>query len=175
MSRLVVSHACRGTPVKKILDTIDRATDTLCLVFMSVGFVITFFHIIGRYILKTPIFYSEELARYCFIWACMLGASVVNRNDEHTSVNYFTTLLPKRAQGWLYIGRELVIVLLLAALIYYGVALSVKMNTVRSAAMEISWSFIYMALPVGSLLLIITTLRLIAAKARELRTLEKGS
>jgi TRAP-type C4-dicarboxylate transport system permease small subunit len=35
--------------------------------------------------------------------------------------------------------------------------------------MDISWSYIYMALPVGSLLLIITTCRLIAAKMRELK------
>jgi len=157
--------------MNKILMTVDRATDVFCLVFMSVGFVITFFHIIGRYILKAPIFYSEELARYCFIWACMLGASVVNRNDEHTNVNYFIGLLPKRAQGWLYIGRQVTILILLTVLIYYGIVLSIKMNTVETAAMEISWSYIYMALPVGSLLLIVTTLRLIASKARELRTL----
>jgi len=157
--------------MNKVLTTIDRATDAFCLIFMSVGFVITFFHIIGRYLLKMPIFFSEELARYCFIWACMLGASVVNRTDEHTNVNYFTTLMPKRAQGWLYIGRQIAILVLLAVLIYYGVALSIKMNTVETAAMEISWTYIYMALPVGSVLLIITTLRLIATKARELGTL----
>jgi TRAP-type C4-dicarboxylate transport system permease small subunit len=157
--------------MKKILDTIDSATDIFCLAFMSVGFVITFFHIIGRYILKAPIFFSEELARYCFIWSCMLGASVVNRKDEHTSVNFFTTLLSKRAQARLYIGREVAILILLVALIYYGVTLSFKMRTVYSAAMEISWSLIYMALPVGSLLLIISTLRLIGAKARELKAM----
>ena len=157
--------------MKKILDVIERVTDVLCFVLMSVGFVITFFHIIGRYILKMPIFYSEELARYCFIWACMLGASVVNRNDEHTNVNYFTTLLPQRAQVRLYIGRQVAILLLLVVLIYYGIALSIKMNTVQTAAMEISWFYIYMALPVGSAFLIITTLRLMAAKARELRRL----
>jgi TRAP-type C4-dicarboxylate transport system permease small subunit len=157
--------------MSKVLTTIDRATDAFCFIFMSVGFVITFFHIIGRYLLKMPIFFSEELARYCFIWACMLGASVVNRTDEHTSVNYFIGLLPKRTQAWLYIGRQIAILALLGTLIYYGVALSIKMNTVETAAMEISWTYIYMALPVGSVLLIITTLRLIATKARELRTL----
>jgi TRAP-type C4-dicarboxylate transport system permease small subunit len=150
---------------------LDRLTDIVCLAFMSVGFVITFLHIIGRYILKAPIYFSEELARYCFIWACMLGASVVNRSDEHTSVNYFTTFLPTRAQAWLYVGRQIAILLLLAALIYYGIALSVRMRTVHSAAMDISWAYIYMALPAGSLLLIITTCRLIAAKVRELQTL----
>jgi TRAP-type C4-dicarboxylate transport system permease small subunit len=138
---------------------------------MSVGFVITFFHIIGRYLLKAPIFFSEELARYCFIWACMLGASVVNRTDEHTNVNYFTTFLSQRAQGWLYLVRQAAILLLLVALIYYGISLSVRMSTVHSAAMDISWAYIYMALPAGSLLLILTTCRLIAAKVRELKRL----
>ena len=157
--------------MNKVLTAIDRATDAFCLIFMSVGFVITFFHIIGRYLLKMPIFFSEELARYCFIWACMLGASVVNRTDEHTNVNYFIGLLTKRTQAWLYIGRQVAILALLGTLICYGVALSIKMNTVETAAMEISWTYIYMALPVGSVLLIITTLRLIATKARELRTL----
>jgi TRAP-type transport system small permease protein len=101
----------------------------------------------------------------------MLGASVVNRTDEHTNVTYFIGLLPRRTQAWLYIGRQIAILALLGTLIYYGVALSIKMNTVETAAMEISWTYIYMALPVGSVLLIITALRLIATKARELGTL----
>jgi TRAP-type C4-dicarboxylate transport system permease small subunit len=86
-------------------------------------------------------------------------------------VTYFTTFLSQRAQGWLYVGRQVAILLLLATLIYYGIALSVRMNTVHSAAMDISWAYIYMALPAGSLLLIITTCRLITAKVRELKTL----
>jgi TRAP-type transport system small permease protein len=157
--------------MKKILDGIERTVDAACFVFMSIGFVITFFHIIGRYILRAPIFFSEELARYCFIWACMLGASVVNRRDEHTNVTFFTMLLPKRVQAWLYIGRELVILVLLASLIYHGIDLSIRMRTVYSAAMEISWAFMYMALPATCALLILSTIRLIAIKARELKTI----
>jgi TRAP-type C4-dicarboxylate transport system permease small subunit len=157
--------------MKWILDAIDRIADAACIIFMSIGFIITFFHIIGRYILREPIFFSEELARYCFIWSCMIGASVVNRKDEHTNVTFFTMLLPKKAQAWLYLAREALITILLVFLIYFGIELSMKMRTVHSAAMDLSWAYIYMALPVASLLLIITTIRLIAAKARELKTL----
>jgi TRAP-type C4-dicarboxylate transport system permease small subunit len=160
--------------MKRILDAIDRIADITCVAFMSVGFIITFFHIIGRYILREPIFFSEELARYCFIWSCMIGASVVNRRDEHTSVTFFTMLLPKKGQAWLYLAREAVIIILLIFLIYFGIELSFTMRTVHSAALDLSWAWIYMALPVASLLLIITTLRLIAAKTRELKSLQEG-
>lgn len=156
--------------MKKILGSIDRITDITCFVLMSIAFLITFFHIIGRYLLRAPIFYSEELARYCFVWACMLGASIVNRRDEHTSVTYFTGLFPKRFQDILYILREVLILVLLIALIYYGLRLSYTMRTVKSAAMSLSWAAIYMALPMGSILLILSTVQLIIGKFREIST-----
>jgi TRAP-type C4-dicarboxylate transport system permease small subunit len=156
--------------MKKILTTVDKLTDQACFILMCVAFLITFFHIIGRYVLKMPIFYSEELARYCFVWSCMLGAAIVNRRNEHTSVTYFAELLPKKLQGFLFIFREIIILILLASLIYYGTRLSYTMRTVKTAAMSVSWAAIYMSLPVSSILLIISTIKLILEKARELKT-----
>ncbi len=154
--------------MKKILDGIDKGTDYVCVFLMSVAFLITFFHIIGRYILKTPIFFSEELARYCFVWSCMLGASIVNRKDEHTNVTYFIGLLPKKAQDVLYVVRGLVILVLLAALINLGTTLAVKMRTVETAAMAVSWSVIYISLPIGSFLIILSTLALMVKRIKSL-------
>ena len=150
--------------MKKILVAVDTVTDWVCVGLMSVAFIITFFHIIGRYLLKAPIFYSEELARYCFVWACMLGAAIVNRKNEHTSVTYFVELLPEKMQSILFILREVLIIALLAALIYYGVRLSYTMRTVKTAAMSLSWGVVYMSLPVGSFLVILSTLELILEK-----------
>lgn len=154
--------------MKKVLDGIAKATDYACVFLMSVAFLITFFHIIGRYVLKTPIFFSEELARYCFVWSCMLGASIVNRKDEHTNVTYFVGLLPKKAQDVLYVARGLVILVLLAALMNLGTTLAVKMRTVETAAMAISWSVIYISLPVGSFLIILSTLNLMVKRIKSL-------
>lgn len=150
--------------MKRILTTIDKVTDWVCFGLMSVAFLITFFHIIGRYLLRTPIFYSEELARYCFVWACMLGAAIVNRKNEHTSVTYFVELLPEKLQSILFFAREILIIVLLVALIYYGVLLSYTMRTVKTAAMSLSWGIVYMSLPVGSFLVILTTIELILEK-----------
>ncbi len=154
--------------MKRIIDALEKGTDFICFGLMSVAFLITFAHIIGRYLLKAPIFFSEELARYCFVWSCMLGASIVSRKDEHTNVTYFVSLLPKKIQGWLYVFRGAVITALLIALIYYGVLLSVKMRTVETAAMSLSWGLIYISMPIGSVLVILSTVRHVVAKIREL-------
>jgi len=157
--------------MRKLIGALEKATDYVCVGLMGVAFLITFLHIIGRYVLRAPIFFSEELARYCFVWTCMLGASIVNRKDEHTNVTYFVELLPKKAQALLYIFRGVCIVALLAAVSYYGILLSVKMRTVETAAMSLSWGLIYISMPIGSALIIISTIGHIAAKARELAKL----
>jgi TRAP-type C4-dicarboxylate transport system permease small subunit len=153
--------------MKKFLSFLDRIIDWACVIIISVAFLITLAHIIGRYILRAPIFFSEELARYCFVWSSMLGAVVVHRNDEHTNVTYFTLLIPKKGQKILYILRQILIIVLLCGLMYYGVILSIKMRTVLTAAMEISWALVYSALPVASFFLIISSFRLMVRKIKE--------
>jgi TRAP-type C4-dicarboxylate transport system permease small subunit len=96
----------------------------------------------------------------------MLGASIVNRNDEHTSVSYFVSKLPKSLEVPLYVAREIVIIFILVTTIYYGIVLSYTMRTVRTSALDWSWALIYISLPVGSVLMILTTLRLIAQKLK---------
>lgn len=148
----------------------EKFIDFICIGLMSVAFGITFAHIIGRYILRAPIFYSEELARYCFIWACMLGASIVHRDDEHTAVTYFVGLLPQKAGKILYIMRSVVILLLLIGLVYQGARLSYVRRGLRLAALRWSWTWLYSALPAGALLMIFSTIKHIRTKVRELRT-----
>jgi TRAP-type C4-dicarboxylate transport system permease small subunit len=99
----------------------------------------------------------------------MLGASIVNRKDEHTNVTYFVNKLPKSLNAFLYIIREVFILILLIILIYYGILLSYTMRTVKTAALDWSWAFLYTSLPAGCLLMIFSTVQLIAKKLEELK------
>ena len=155
--------------MEKILKTVNRATDIVVVTLMSIAFIITILHVIGRYILQAPIFFSEELARYLFIWAVMLGASIVNRKDEHTNVTFFVMKLPRKVECIFYVVREIIIIFLLAATVYYGIILSYTMRTVETSALGWSWALIYISLPIGSLLMILTTVNLIAVKIRNFR------
>jgi TRAP-type C4-dicarboxylate transport system permease small subunit len=157
----------KGIFMEKFYKAVNKTNDIVCVTLISGAFIITILHIIGRYILRAPIFFSEELARHFFIWTVMLGASIVNRNDEHTSVSYFVLKLPKSFAVPLYVAREIVIIIILATTIYYGIILSYTMRTVKTSALDWSWALIYISLPIGSLLMILTTVRLIAGKLKK--------
>ena len=158
-----------NTKISRFGAGVERVIDYVCIALMSVAFGITFAHIIGRYVLRAPIFFSEELARYCFIWASLLGASIVHRNDEHTSVTYFVGLLPPKVGKILYIARSVIILLLLVGLFYQGVRLSYVRRGLRLAALRWSWTWLYSSLPAGALLMIFSTVKHIRTKVRELR------
>jgi len=148
----------------RLFGILERAEEYICVALLLLAFVIQFAHIVGRYVLGAPIYFAEELARYAFIWSVMIGASIVYRTDGHTNVEFFANLLSRRAHTALYVVRNLVIVGFLLVVIVNGISLAAKTMTVPSAALEWPWGCIYMAAPVGSLLMILNALRLIGRR-----------
>jgi TRAP-type C4-dicarboxylate transport system permease small subunit len=157
----------------KAFRVLERAEEYVCVTLLLVAFVIQFLHILGRYVFGAPIYFAEELARYAFIWSVMIGASIVFRTDSHTSVECFVGLLPRPVQDGLYVARNLIIVAFLGVVIVNGIALAAKTMNVPSAALQWPWGFIYMAAPVGSALMIIDALRLIAKRVSA-RRVDRG-
>ncbi len=154
----------------KLSTALNQAVNGVSIGLMCVAFVITFLHVIGRYVLRAPIFYSEELARFCFIWTTFLGASIVHRNDEHTAVSYFVGKLPFKTRTVFYIIRSVIILLLLIGLAYYGFLQSIARSELRMPATGISWTYVYSSLAVGSVLMTFSTVKHIRNAVNSLRS-----
>lgn len=148
----------------RALRALEKAEEWVCVGLLLLAFVIQFAHIVGRYVLGMPIYFSEELARYAFIWSVMIGASIVFRTDAHTNVECFVSWLPGLARDILYVGRNLAVIGFLLVVIYNGTALAGRTMNVPSAALEWPWGLIYMAAPAGAALMIVNALRLIGRR-----------
>ena len=61
---------------------------------------ILFAGVVSRYVFNSPIFWTDELANFLFLWLAMLGVVMALRNDGHMRL---TTLV-----GWArrYRGRR---------------------------------------------------------------------
>jgi TRAP-type C4-dicarboxylate transport system permease small subunit len=88
----------------------------------------------------------------------MLGASIGLRRKAHTRVEYFINLLPQKGRKYLEIIVNFCIIGFLGFLIYFGFFLVSKTMNVPTAAMEWPWGLIYLAAPVGAIVMIITTI-----------------
>ena len=75
-----------------------KALDGAICILMAICFgsmtLVIFAQVIFRYILKSPLAWSEELARYLFVWVSFIGSVVAARRNQHIGVEMLVNKLP---------------------------------------------------------------------------------
>lgn len=123
-----------------------------------------------------PLRWGMDMATFLFGWFCFLSADTAMRNDRHVSVRVLVDKLPKKTQSYISLVNHLIILVFLAYLVGYGAWLSY--NT-RFRAFQGIPGFSYMwatlSVPVGSLLLLSTTIGKIRRIIEAIKTESQGS
>lgn len=120
--------------------------------------VIIFTNVALRYLTDESIEWAEEVARHLMIWLTFLGAGPVLRYGGHIAVENLQDALPRT----LAIGLRVLIALLVLGfagfMIWYGLIYLDRTQYQTTAATQISFAYIYAAMPIGGVLLLIHAL-----------------
>jgi TRAP-type transport system small permease protein len=76
----------------------ERAIDVAAIVVFIGIFLCVFLQVILRYVFDSPMTWSEELARYLFIWCAFLGWVIASRKHGHLAMTFVVERLPAPAQ-----------------------------------------------------------------------------
>jgi TRAP-type transport system small permease protein len=152
--------------MEKLYERVCAAEAWVAAVFLVLMVVLIFLGGVMR-MLGYPINWSSDAATCLFAWACFLCADIAWRRDSLMSIEMLTNRLPARLQTACRMLNYAIITAFLLYLIVMGVYLS-WISRARSfqGIPEISYSWVTMSLPVGSLLLLITTARKVRAELR---------
>lgn len=140
--------------IKKIWDHLEEIFLLPSLVF-SVGLI--FVQVVMRYIFGNSLSWSEELARYLFVWQIWIGVSYAARNRTHLRITIIRDRLAPKTQKIL----ELVVV---AIWIGFGLFVAAKGFTLVmkvakfkqvSSALQLPMMYVHMAVPVGCGLMVV--------------------
>jgi TRAP-type C4-dicarboxylate transport system permease small subunit len=114
-----------------------------------------------------PLNWTTDLATCLFAWACFLCADIAWRKNGMMSIEVLTNRMPERLQAACRMLNYALIAAFLLYLVVMGVYLS-WISRVRSfqGIPEVSYSWVTMSLPVGALLLLITTVLKVRAEWR---------
>ena len=107
-----------------------------------------------RYILNRPLIWSEEFARYAFIWMSYLGLTITWHRGSVMRVPIVYERIPIRAQALVDVLFILMRLAIEVIIVVEGTKLALTSGFFRSIALRIPWSFIYASAPVGIGLLI---------------------
>jgi TRAP-type transport system small permease protein len=144
---------------------LDRTVDGVLALFLGAMTVLVFASVVLRYVLNSPVTWSEELASLLFAWVTFVGAYVGFRNRSHIAIDTLMVFLPTAVRQGIARCVDVVVLLILGLFVWQGVRLSLTTWGLEFPAMEISRGYLYLSLPVGAILMFVA----IAARWRESR------
>lgn len=106
-----------------------------------------------------PLNWTMDVATCFFAWSCFLCADIAWRRDSLMSIELLTQRLPETTREFLVQLNHVLIGLFLVYVVYAGLWLS-WVSRARSfqGIPGVSYSWVTMSLPVGAMLLLLTTL-----------------
>ena len=106
-----------------------------------------------------PVNWTTDAATCLFAWACFFCADIAWRRNSLMSIDLLTSRLPGAGQRLCFWCSHTIIALFLLYAMVAGTWLSI-ISRARSfqGIPEISYSWVTMSMPVGALLLLVTTL-----------------
>ena len=156
--------------MKKIVSGYDWLEAHLLAFSLAFTTILIFIQVIMRYVFNNSLSWSEELARYVFIWQIWLGTSVSMKESEHICLDMLNSKLKGRAKLVLALAANVLMLVFCAFLVKYGWDLVYSMMTrgTRSVALKIPMWIIYFSLPLSQLVVGLRVMGRIASNVREL-------
>ena len=93
----------------KILSFLNnRMEEVFLVILMALAVIIVTAQVVTRYVLKVPLPWSEEIARYLFLWLTWVGASYATKERKHINIDVVYQMLSPLGQKFCLIVSTLV-------------------------------------------------------------------
>ncbi len=136
----------------RIINVVEKIVGTICVVSMV---VVLFLQVFTRYVLRNPLYWSEELARIILIWSVFLGAVFSFRSGTHMRIDILMKKLPMRLRMAVNLVSKTIVTVFSVVLVIHGSILSSKMMRIIAPATKIPTGIIYLVLPIFACLTVI--------------------
>jgi TRAP-type C4-dicarboxylate transport system permease small subunit len=144
----------------------DNLEEYICIFLILAMLVILTMQVVLRFCFNTGLDWSEELARFGFIWMVFIATSMTAKSDSHIKIDFFNEIWPKKLRK--YINKVGIVfgIVFSVLLMYFGYrhSLGVFRQGQFAPGTNVKLGFIYIAIPIGyTLTLVRLCVRLFSA------------
>lgn len=136
--------------MKKTLDILEYIQLRVAALFLFMFIVCVILQVLTRYIPGFSVAWTEDIARYSFVWSMLLGASAMVKSKSHYSMG----VIADKLQGRLALANKLfvhsIVAIFGAAIAYYGFELTMQFwNWSINSLPVLSQRYIWISLPIS--------------------------
>src|SRR5512137_1637575 len=123
----------------------DKSLAMLVATSYVVIVVVGFGQVVFRFVLSSPLSWSEELVRYVFVWSVFLTAAIAFHLNSHISIDFLTSRYPPWLRRACALASWIAVILAVAILFVLGMqlVLAPSVRFQKSPAMEIPMTVPY--------------------------------
>lgn len=146
--------------MERIYSKINQFFDWAIALLMGFIVILMFIEVILRYLFKSPIVWSQEIATYAFIWIIFLGAGVAFYRNAHIRVDYISQKINKEILKKLEMVLNLLLSVFFLFLLIYGMKFALMNFHSDSYTLPfIKLGWIFLAVPTGAILMLTNVIR----------------
>ena len=154
------------TIVKKLSLFFERLAAYPCIAATGAMTLVVLLGVFFRYVVRQPLSWSEEVARYLMIWAASLAVSIGIMQKEHLGITFLISRLPRPVQKVMTILVNLCVLWFLWVLTKFGYFMALdgrtQLSPILSQYGKISMVWSLAAIPVaGALAMMQTALQIV--------------
>lgn len=151
-----------------LIKALDYILARMSILIMTLLVFTVLLQVFMRYVIGSPVTFTEELSRFLLIWLGLLAASYAYRQRMHLALDLLILKMKGRQRNVLNIIIHSLIALFSAVVLVYGGMQLVILTWVLdqySPALGVSMSFVYLVLPVSGLAIIVYAVYFILLEA----------
>ena len=149
----------------------DHAEEFFMIPLIFAMSLIIFVQVVMRYVFHNSLTWSEELARYLFVWLVYFSVSYTARREKHIRIDAAINLYPKKLRPYIEIISEVVVLAFSIFIAVTGMSVFQKIawSGQMSAAMGLPMQVVYAAPMIGMALTAIRQVQCIVRRVKGLK------
>lgn len=149
--------------MKKKIEYIDKFEAGLTVALLVVALLVLTLQVFERFIMNSGNSWSEELARYLFIWSVYTSAAFAIISNAHIRIDAALNLYPKKIRKYIPILADVIFLVYTIIIVYFSFdyCLDLFASGQVSMGLHVTMGYMYASIPVGHLLMAIRLVQLI--------------
>ena len=147
----------------KKFNFLNRIEEWLTVALLVVALIVLSYQVFLRFVLNSGNSWSEELARYLFIWSVYTSASFAIISNAHIRIDAVVKLYPKVIRRFIPILADVIFLVYALAVTYFSTdyVMDLLASGQVSMGLHVTMGYMYAAIPVGHLLMSVRLVQLL--------------
>ena len=127
-----------------------RVVDALAIATFAGMFACVLAQVVLRYAFDRPLVWSDELARYLFVWCAFLGWIIAARRRSHLAISVLADRSGTRGRALFAIVASAAAFAFAVLLLGYGIQITARNLDIDTVALFFSFGVVYAIVPLAA-------------------------